>query len=316
MRRHPSLSAIVGFALTLVSAPAVHAASVPIDGRLDAEYGAARSVQVNATDRGDWTPGFDPPPPPYLYAFAPGSELDDAYAFVAGGALHLFFGGNFRSYQGEPLIAPDAIEVFIDCAPGGQNVLRADNPSLGSYVRLDALGGLHFDADFSPDYWFQADVETPFMQPLWVYGSTLPAGAGGAGAFLGRADAAGPGTLSGGSNPDGVLASLDNSNRGGVGAGCGTASGAGVTTGIEFAIPLAALGSPSGPISIGALVAMAGGDARVSNQVLGPVPAGTCALGAANSTNFAGIPGAQYFTLDAPVPARAASWGRLKARYR
>jgi hypothetical protein len=54
----------------------------------------------------------------------------------------------------------------------------------------------------------------------------------------------------------------------------------------------------------------------ISNQVLGPVPPGTCALGAANGVNFGSIPGAQYFTIDITTPATGSSWGRVKALYR
>jgi len=301
-------------ALASFTSLAAYAASVPIDGRLDADYGAARSVQVNATDRGDTPPPPDPVPP-YAHFLAQGSELDNAYGFVSEGTLYLFFGGNLKHYQGEPLIFPDVLNVFIDSAPGGQNVLRADNPAAGDYLTLQMLAGLRFDADFAPDYWFAVNTET-YLQPVWVYGSTLPADAGGAGGLLGRADATGPGTLSGGTNPYGVLASFDMVNGAGVGGTCGSSSGDGVTTGVEFAIPLAAIGDPHGPISICAFVGYDAGRGEVSNQVLGTLPAGTCAGGPASATDFSAVPGAQYFTIDTTVPARATSWGRLKQRYR
>lgn len=88
-------------------------------------------------------------------------------------------------------------------------------------------------------------------------------------------------------------------------------------TGIEWAIPLAALGNPPGAIQACALIARPGVDAgQVSNQVLGPVPEGTCALGAANLVSFESVPGAQYFVIDASVPAARKSWGSLKTLYR
>jgi len=315
MRRPLMILASLVCLATFVLARAAHAASVPIDGRLDAAYGAVRSAQVNATNRGDTPPAFDPPPP-YRYFLSDGSELDNAYAFVADGTLHLFFGCNLRNYQGEPLYFPDVLEVFIDGAPGGQNVLRGDNPALGSYIDLADLGGLRFDTEFTPDYWFSADVET-YSLPLTVYGATLPAAGGASGALLGRAEATGPGTLSGGTNPFAVMASIDQSNRAGVGGGCGPSAGDGVTTGVEFAIPLAALGDPSGTIGVCAFIADANyGPGTLSNQVLGPLPVATCDLGPASGVDFSSIPGAQYFTVDTTVPARATSWGRLKVRYR
>lgn len=76
---------------------------------------------------------------------------------------------------------------------------------------------------------------------------------------LGRTGGGGPGPLSGGTNPFGVLCSIYQTNRAGVTAGCVGSSGTSVTTGIEWAIPLAALGNPSGPIRICALIARAPG---------------------------------------------------------
>jgi len=58
-------------------------------------------------------------------------------------------------------------------------------------------------------------------------------------------------------------------------------------------------------------------DQAVANQVLGPVPPGTCNLGAPSGVNFADIAGNQYFTAcSAVTPALRATWGRLKSTYR
>ena len=146
-----------------------------------------------------------------------------------------------------------------------------------------------------------------------AYAATLPEGGGGTGALLGESDGGPPGTLSGGTNPYGVLAACNPANAAGVTQGCDGASGAGVLTGMEWSIPLEAIGSPSGPIRVCAFIAFEYG---VSNQVLGPVPPGTCALGSPGSVDFSVIPGEQFFTLDAVTPVRTASWSRLKLRYR
>ena len=64
---------------------------------------------------------------------------------------------------------------------------------------------------------------------------------------------------------------------------------AGVTTGIEYRIPLANLGSPNGPIKVLAVLANQGHSA-FTNQVLPPIPGpGAAALGNSRAVNFAAI---------------------------
>src|SRR5206468_1014241 len=121
-----------------------------------------------------------------------------AFAFVSNGTLHLFFSGNIRSYFGEPLEFPDQLQIFVDCAPGGQNKLASDNPDVGNYL---SMTGLTFDSDFSPDYWLACQVEATGAQPFFAYFADLPSGGGGSGHLLGRTDGGGTGTLSGGVNP-------------------------------------------------------------------------------------------------------------------
>jgi hypothetical protein len=54
----------------------------------------------------------------------------------------------------------------------------------------------------------------------------------------------------------------------------------------------------------------------VSNQVMGPIPPGTCSLTPAASTDFSTLPGDQFFTICPPTPVRQESWGTLKTLYR
>jgi hypothetical protein len=55
----------------------------------------------------------------------------------------------------------------------------------------------------------------------------------------------------------------------------------------------------------------------IGNQVLGPVPPGTCDLGAFSSVNFAGVSGDQFFTVcPLSTPVAPGTWGRLKSVYR
>lgn len=280
-------------ALVLAFAP-VPAAAVPVDGTLDAAYGVAivtQSVQTSLgggqisgnSNLGDLN-------------FANGSELDLAHAYVAADTLHLFLAGNLALVlnNNQNGTVRHLLEVFLDTAPGGNNTLSG----LGAG---DPVNGLTFDAGFEPEYrlQFEGDDNGISGPREWTarYQALPPLGAGTL-VVLGVGSAGGPGTLVGGVNPYGILATIDNRNVGGVTAGCDASSGAGATTGIEWAIPLAALGDPADCIRITVFTRSA---SAVSNQVLAPVPVGTCPLGAPSTLNFASIAGDQFFSA-CPAP--------------
>lgn len=309
------------FVLTIVwfsvSLHVLEARAVTIDGRLDPEYGPALSTQTTQTSQlvsGDNTLGW--------VDYANGSELDEAYGYISSGMLHLLLSGNLMSYiaASEPSSTYDYLEIFIDSQAGGQNVLRSDNPDPDApYAQLNNLAGLTFDAGFAADYWigYHGGNFPPGPYTSSTFYAEVLTGGGGAGHFLGFGTAGGPGVLTGGTNPHGILVTIDNRNIAGVTAGCGAASGAGVPTGIELAIPLAAIGNPSACVNACVIV-----DYQyyrsgwLSNQVLGPLPPGTCSLGF-GPVNFAGIPGSQFVTIcPASTPTRRPTWGSLKAIYR
>lgn len=285
---------------------AATAGAITVDGQLDAPYTLV-SAQTTQTSENDALTG--------TIDFCSGSELDAAYAAIDGGVLYLFFAGNLRDQLcGSQACAEiDALEVFLDTQAGGQNTLLSASPS------GFALAGLSFDAGFAPDYQFEYWDGGPLTGPFFrnAYEATLPSGGGGTSTFLGSGPNAGaPGTLSGGTNPFGIQATIDNRNVVGVDHGCAAASGSGVTSGIELAIPLAAIGHPTGCITGTALIYNPT-LLRVTNQVLGPVPTGTCALGAASTVNFGAIAGAQTFTIClAATAVRNTTWGALKTIYR
>jgi hypothetical protein len=106
----------------------------------------------------------------------------------------------------------------------------------------------------------------------------------------------------------------DNNAAGVTGSTANAADASAVTTGMEFSIALADLGNP-GPGSVIKIAALInnGDHNYVSNQILGPLPAGqgnlggdgsgnfTGTLGGVNLNNFAGL---QYFTVTVvPEPA-------------
>jgi hypothetical protein len=175
--------------------------------------------------------------------------------------------------------------------------------------------GLTFDAGFTADYYITLTNGDAGGHAIFANYAELPTGGSGNGYYLGQAVAQN-GALSGGTNPHGIELTLDNSNTAGVDDGCGASSGAGVNTGIEVAIPLAALGNATGCFKVSAMV-NGGGHDFLSNQVLGSLPPGTCNLGEPRSVNFANISDDQYFTIcDNPTHTERSSWGNVKVLYR
>ncbi len=305
---------LVSLALLLLLAPA--ALAVPVDGTLDPEYGAALATQTTQTGQtsfgivGDNTLGD--------LMNANGSELDAGYGVISEGALHLFISGNL-AIQSNPIEAGTLEEIlilFVDVGSGGQHVVSGIAPFFSTGSWLGETNGLTFDEGFDADYGFDLVGNTLAIPPnLGAHQADLTAPAPITPAYLGASAPGGPGTLSGGTNPAGIEMTLDNRNVAGVTFGCGAASGAGVTTGMEWAIPLAAIGNPEGCIKVCALVI--GKSGSVSNQVLGPVPAGTCPLGAASGVDLSAIAGDQFFTVcPGASPVQATSWGAVKAIYR
>jgi hypothetical protein len=285
------------------------ARAITVDGQLDPAYVlmSTQSIQTNGLDDSQG-----------LIDFGNGSELDAAYAAEDNGVLYLFFAGNLKDTVCGAQACTDfgILDVFIDSQPGGQNPLVSPAPVAFGFP----YPGLTFDTAFVPDYWLQY-VDLGGLTHVFSRQATyeaLPAGGGGASDVLGSGSNAGaPGTLSGGTNPFGILATIDNRNTAGVGAGCGAASGAGVTTGVELAIPLVALGNPTGCIKVSAMLSDTQTGQGVLDQVLPPLPPGTCALGPPATVNFAAIPGDQFFTFcPGATAARHSTWGAVKTIYR
>jgi hypothetical protein len=299
MRRILSLLAL------LALAPSARAATV--SGSLTPAYGAPIVVQTTQTTN-DATSGT-------AVNGSPGSELDGAYAYAANDTLYLFLSGNMQlALQLQGLITHvQPVYVFIDCKAGGQNVLQPSNPYVDSAFDLAGLAELTFDPGFEPDYCFALGCQSD--PTLRAYEAELPSGGGGPGTFLGQTAPGATGTLSGGTNPYAIAATLNDANAAGVSQGCGASSGAGVPTGIEWAIPMAAIGNPIGCIRVSAFV-REWNQATLLNQVLGPLPPGTCNLGPASGVDFGAIAGNQYYSVcTGATPARTTTWGSLKSRY-
>jgi hypothetical protein len=276
-----------------------------IDGSLDGVYGPALSTQTTQTQFGDNGLG--------AVDYAGGSELDVSYAYVSGGSLYIFLAGNLESNFNK-------LELFIDCKAGGQNRLRGDNPNV-DFNGLNRMGddgsgnGLTFDSGYEADFYLTC---TGGGGPYALYANyaEVLTGGGGSGSYLGQAVAGGPGTLSGGVNPNGIELTINNSNNAGVSGGCAASSGAGVLTGIEWRIPLTALPGCGPCYTVSAFI-NGGGHDFLANQVLGPLDPGTCNLGEPRLVNFDLQNGVQSFRIcDDATPARKATWGQIKTLYR
>jgi hypothetical protein len=277
----------------LVVSPAM-AAAPTLDGTKDASYGPAAAVQTVQTGFGD---NF--------------SELDAGYGQVTGGKLYLMLTGNIEANQ-------NRLEVFIDSKAGGQNVLlnNASTPTNDSWA--PAYAGFTFDSGFTADYMLILRRSgTSFNVDLATIG-------GGSSAFEAATNIFGgssTGTTANALPLAGVGVAYDNSNAAGVTGGSGAAdqtAAALVSTGLELAIPMSAIGNPTSTIKISAMVNSADPHTYLSNQFLGGLPAPqnnlggdgtgvfTGTVGAINLNNFGGN---QYFTIAVPEPTSFALAG-------
>jgi hypothetical protein len=289
---------ITGVSAAAALAMAGTAQAVVLDGSTAGDgYGAAVSVQTVETQFGD---NF--------------SELNAAYAQVSGGVLYLTLTGNLESNFNK-------LNVFIDSVAGGQNTLTADANNGGTNPENDNWANKHngmtFDSGFAADY--MIIMRNGFGPQFDIDFATV---GGGLGAF----EAAGGvfGASLTGSNANalpiaGIGVAFDNSNAAGVLGGTGAAdpvAAQAVTTGIELAIPLSAIGNPNiADIKISAMVNGSNHD-YLSNQFLGGLPAGTGNLGGDGGGGFTGtlgginlnqFAGNQYFQI--PEPASLALLG-------
>ncbi len=261
-----------------------------IDGSRDALYGAPFVIQDTPTGFGDSNLG--------QVDYANGSELNAEYAYVdmPNSTLYLFFAGNLESNFNK-------LHIFFDTVSGGQNTLPNTNPGVDFNI-LNNMAGLTFDSDFSADYWINV-TNGGTTHAIFANWAQL----GVAGNYLGTTTAASDGTLTGGTNPDNIRVTLNNSNTGGVTSSTAdpTAAGA-VNTGVELAIPFSAIGITGvTTIKVSAFITSPSGD-FVSNQVLGGIGGGNN-LGGPGGVNFANIDGNQYFTVVVPEPASLIALG-------
>lgn len=305
----------VALALALAAAPA---SAITLDGHLDAAYGTSLATQALATPADNLLGSSQ---------FANGTELDELYALVEDGVLYLFVTGNQLAVYNvsDPGFFADHLHLFFDTRPGGQHSLRADNFDLGPFPghsALTAMAGLTFETGFAADWYLGEILFDPAITGvgpirLFAWRAELLDEGGGEGEYLGETQSGSSAGLTGGTNPLDVRAAFDNSNVAGVPQGCAAASGAGATTGIEWAIPLAALGNPEGCVRVFAFVTYKGAS-HSPNQALPSYPPGLCGfVGPIGALDFSALAGEQALTIcGTSVPAMRSSWGRVKSYYR
>jgi MYXO-CTERM domain-containing protein len=276
-------------------------AAIIVDGVLDADYGAPVVIQTVQTGFGDSDAANN----------LAGSELDAAYMKVQGGRLFMMFTGNQ-----EPNF--NKLDIFIDSVPGGESTLSATpdydfNPG-GGWISSN-LAGLTFDKGFEADYHlfsrWGGGIENPgpfevdFINRQGGASAMVPGNAEAGSATVGQVSTGSiaPGSL--GPNASGAALTqsldfaIDNNNSAGVTGGDGAAdqiAALQVTTGMEFSIALADIGSPGlgDRVLISAMIN--NGDHNfLSNQILGGLEAPQGNLGGDGMGGFTGTLGGVDF---------------------
>ena len=280
--------------------------TLPIDGTVETnQYGALLSLQELGSSYGDdSTAAID---------YSNGSELDGAYGFIQNGVLYIMLTGNLESNF-------NRLHLFFETAAGGEHTLVNTNPNVDNngLNRMGTNGngvtngpGLTFDAGFAPNYWVSMFCGgSPFAMNAF-YAQLSPGGTNGY--YLGTTISLTNGVLFGGTNPFGIQATVNNLNTLGVAGDSSwddpTVYGqSNFMTGVELAIPLGALGNPSGNIRICAIVGSAAHD-DMSNQTLGPIWDGTTdntfahlSLGDPALIDLSTVPGTHYFVVSNAAP--------------
>jgi hypothetical protein len=277
-----SLGFVIPLAIAVLVFFVPQVQAVTVDGSLTGDgYGAALAIQGNPTGFGDSTIGDG--------TSAGGSELDAAYGQISGGYLYLFLAGNHENNGNH-------VNIFIAGGAAGQNILAAPTTA--------TMGGAMNGSVFSPGFsaTFALDINdysgTDYVEEYSLFGTP----AGGYVGSIGLTGGIGSGT-------PGVATIGDNQTNGGgiTGSSATSAQALSVSTGLEIAIPLSAIGYTGGSIMVLADI-NGGGDGYLSNQFLPGLPSGTGNVGgggpytggSSGQFNFGSTSG-QYFTVI-PIP--------------
>lgn len=280
------------FTCSLAAGAAVVSFAQPtLDGTRDGTYDL-NSVQTVETGFGD---NF--------------SELNAAWSQVHGEMLYIVLTGNLEANFNK-------FNIFFDTVAGGENQITNNTSNGGNNPGNDGWAGKYagftFDSAFSADFMLimRSGNGSTFDIDYAVVGGGASAFETASNIFGGSTTGVNANALSG----VGIGVGFNNSNAAGILGGSAAADQAAaeaVTTGIELAIPLAALGNPNGDIRVSAMINGSNHD-YLSNQFLGGLSApqgnlGGDGLGGFNGTvgqlNMNNFAGDQFYTIRAvPEP--------------
>ncbi|MFO0857991.1 MAG: alpha-amylase family glycosyl hydrolase [Phycisphaerales bacterium] len=222
------------------------------------------------------------------------AELNQLFVRAAEDGLRISVTGNVPT-DGTALV------LFVQSNPGGQQVLNTSAltpPPAG----LPQLSGTTMDAGFAPDHLFYINF---FSGSIYV-DQVLLTSSGATKTYRGGGIVgSGVGTLGGGTNPNGLLVAMDNSNVAGVSASS-VAGAATATTGVEvrvpyvdIALPTTAAGRAGRSLRVASTIVRT--DGSMGNQWLPGCPSGTGNLGIAPNMNS--ISGQQFAVFNFPAVA-------------
>ncbi|HEX2838452.1 MAG TPA: alpha-amylase family glycosyl hydrolase [Phycisphaerales bacterium] len=269
--------AILNAALTYTPPPPPPA---DIDGRqIPTDFGAANllATQTAPTSMGNNV-----------------AELNQLYVRPADDGLRIGITGN------DPTDGT-AVALFLETNPGGQNVINTGTltPPPGGLLELT---GLTLDSGFAPGTLFYINFAGGN-----IYTDQVALTSGGATkTYRGSGIVgSGVGTLGGGTNPNGLLVAMDNTNTAGITTSSVTGA-ATATTGLELRVPYADIGLPTDAAArAGRIVRIAATlvrtDGTLGNQWLPGCPSSTADLGTA--PNMTTISGTQFASLTLPTPS-------------
>lgn len=206
------------------------------------------------------------------------AELDQLFVRADAEGLRVGITGNVPTDG-------TALALFVQTNASGQNVINTSSlspPPAG----LQLLSGTTMDTGFSPDHLFYVNFFSGAIYADHVF--LTPSGA--TKAYLGSGIVgSGVGTLGGGSNANGVLIAMDNTNTSGV-SSSSVSGAASATKGFEARLPYAEVNVPASPGAragqvVRVAVTIVRTDGSMGNQWLPGCPSGTSNLGIAPNLN-------------------------------
>ncbi|HTV49327.1 MAG TPA: hypothetical protein VMG59_12885 [Phycisphaerae bacterium] len=281
VRRYLTSATFMAFTAGAISSSAtISSAAITVDGTYSSDFGGALASQTINTGFGNSSYSAANTNP--AGKDANGSELDAAYGVIENGNLYLLFTGNFENNGNH-------LNIFIADGRTGQSTLSVDNSQV-----LGAMNGSQFSPNFGHGATYVLDVNE-YQGTVYTNDYDLIANTN---SYLGAFS-----VYSHKPNTVGSLAeALNNSNvsqMGTSGAAANQSYVNAVQTGFEVAIPLSALGNPTGSIEVLADINSTQ-DNYLSNQFLAGLPVGSSNIAVAKF-NFSSTPG-MFFTIPVPSP--------------